>query len=84
MLCSSIIRWLATASATAPPDPPSPMMVETSGTFTFRQASVERAMASACPRSSASMPGKAPEVSTSVTMGRPKRSAISIRRAALR
>ena len=30
-------------------------------------------MASAWPRSSASIPGKAPEVSTSVTTGRPKR-----------
>ena len=46
--------------------------------------SVERAIASACPRSSAWMPGKAPDVSTSVTTGRPKRSASCIRRIALR
>jgi hypothetical protein len=47
----------AVAIAIAPPDPPSPMMTETFGAPSARQASVERAIASAYPRSSASMPG---------------------------
>ncbi len=37
------------ASAMAPPEPPSPMMVATMGTGASRQASMERAMASAWP-----------------------------------
>ena len=45
------------ASAMAPPEPPSPITTATFGTPSARQASVERAMASAWPRSSASMPG---------------------------
>ena len=48
---------LAVAMATAPPEPPSPMMTETIGTPRPKQQSVERAMASAWPRSSAPMPG---------------------------
>ena len=46
------------ASAMAPPEPPSPMIVATIGTGASRQASIERAIASAWPRASASMPGK--------------------------
>ncbi len=47
----------AVAKATAPPEPPSPMMTEISGTPTCRHFSVERAIASAWPRSSAPLPG---------------------------
>ena len=72
----------AVAIATAPPEPPSPTMTEIIGTFRARHCSVERAMASACPRSSAS--GNAPGVSTSETTGMPNWSAICIRRMALR
>ena len=68
----------------APPEPPSPMMVATKGTGASRQASIERAMASAWPRASASMPGKAPAVSTKVRIGRLKRLASSMMRRALR
>ena len=45
---------------------------------------IERAIASAMPRSSASAPGYAPGVSTNVTTGRPSRSASSNKRIALR
>jgi len=41
----------------APPEPPSPVTVATIGTFRVRQRSVERAMASLWPRSSAPTPG---------------------------
>ncbi len=57
MACSSIRMRLAVAMATAPPDPPSPITTVMIGTPTSRHLSVERAMASACPRSSAPMPG---------------------------
>ena len=57
MLCSSITKWFAVASAIAPPDPPSPMMTLMIGTRTWRQASMQAAMASDWPRSSAPMPG---------------------------
>src|SRR5947208_2736340 len=43
--------------AMAPPDMPSPVTIATLGTPSDRQASVERAIASAWPRSSAPMPG---------------------------
>ena len=69
----------------APPEPPSPMTSATFGAPSARQASVERAMASAWPRSSASMPGiGAGRVDEADSTGRPKRSASSIRRAAFR
>ena len=48
---------LAVAKATAPPEPPSPMMTETSGTPIRRHFSVARAIASDWPRSSAPLPG---------------------------
>ena len=66
------------------PEPPSPMMVAMNGTGASSPASIERAMASAWPRASASMPGKAPAVSTKDRIGRPKRPASSISRRALR
>ena len=45
------------AIAMAPPEPPSPMTTDTIGTLAFRHISVDRAMASAWPRSSAPTPG---------------------------
>ena len=36
MLCSSITKWFAVASAIAPPDPPSPMMTLMTGTRTLK------------------------------------------------
>ena len=59
-------------------------MVATNGTGASRQASIERAMASAWPCASASIPGNAPEVSTKLSTGSPKRPASSISRRALR
>jgi hypothetical protein len=43
--------------ATAPPEPPSPITTAISGTPMRRQQSVDRAIASAWPRSSAPIPG---------------------------
>ena len=54
------------------------------GVGSIKHASVERAMASACPRSSAPIPGYAPAVSTKVMTGRSNRLASSINRTALR
>ena len=51
---------------------PSPTIAATNGTPMARHFSVERAIASAWPRSSACTPGKAPGVSTRVTTGRPE------------
>ena len=48
---------------TAPPDPPSPITVTIIGTRRDAISLKLRAMASACPRSSAPMPGWAPPVS---------------------
>ena len=53
---------LPTASATAPPEPPSPMMAATSGTSMSRQVAIAAAIAAAWPRASASTPGSAPAV----------------------
>ena len=73
-----------TAIASAPPEPPSPVMIATIGVRRRLIRPIERAMASAMPRSSDSGPGWAPGTSTKVTIGRPKRSAISMTRIALR
>jgi hypothetical protein len=51
------------------------MIEATKGTLMSRQVSIARAIASAWPRASASMPGKAPLVSTKVRTGSPKRPA---------
>src|SRR3546814_10750221 len=67
---SQISTQVAAASAIAPPEPPSPTTAAIMGTPSDRHASVERAIASAWPRSSASTPGKAPAVSTKVITGR--------------
>ena len=57
------------ASATAPPEPPSPIIKEKIGDCTFIEHLMELAIASDWPRSSASTPGWAPGVSTNVTTG---------------
>ena len=75
---------LQAAIASAPPEPPSPITTPTFGTPIERHVSIERAMASAWPRSSASTPGKAPAVSIREITGRAKRSASCMRRVALR
>ena len=46
----------------APPEPPSPMITEIIGTVSERQQSVERAMASAWPRSSARCQDRRPPI----------------------
>jgi hypothetical protein len=74
----------ATAIASAPPEPPSPVITVTIGVSRRLMSPIERAIASAIPRSSDSAPGWAPGTSTKVTIGMPKRSASSIARIALR
>lgn len=54
---SSMRTRLPTASASAPPLPPSPVMTDTTGTVSELMSSMERAMASPCPCASASRPG---------------------------
>ena len=73
-----------TAMASAPPEPPSPVMTVTIGVRSRVISAIERAIASAMPRSSDSGPGWAPGMSTKVTTGRPNRSASSMTRIALR
>ena len=74
----------ATAIATAPPEPPSPMMQATLGTVRRAMAACERAIAPPWPCCSAATPGYAPGVSTIVTSGNPWRSASAIARIAFR
>jgi hypothetical protein len=74
----------ATAIASAPPEPPSPVITVTIGVRSRLISPIERAIASAMPRSSDSAPGWAPGTSTNVTTGIPNRSASSIARIALR
>ena len=57
------------AKAIAPPDPPSPIITLIVGISAFRQVKIDDAIDSDCPLSSASLPGKAPAVSTKVTTG---------------
>ena len=73
-----------TAIASAPPEPPSPVMIATIGVRRRLIRATERAIASAMPRSSDSGPGWAPGTSTNVTIGSPNRSASSITRIAFR
>src|SRR5690606_21538078 len=84
VLHRGICKWAHPPSPRAPPEPPSPPTVAMIGTLSFDITIRLRAMASLWPRSSASIPGKAPGVSMKVRIGRRKRSAISIRRSALR
>ena len=60
------------------------MTMEITGTCNAAIASRHTAIASACPRSSASMPGYAPGVSMNAITGRSNRSARRMRRSALR
>ena len=53
----------------APPEPPSPITMLTTGTFKLDMSLRFLAMASACPLSSAAIPGYAPDVSIKVTIG---------------
>jgi len=66
---------LAVAKATAPPDPPSPVISEIIGIFAFKEVLMQLAIASACPLSSAPLPGYAPAVSIRVITGRENLSA---------
>eukprot|EP00955_Chlamydomonas_euryale_P020036 213452-Chlamydomonas_euryale.AAC.17 len=75
---------LDTPIASAPPDPPSPITSEMTGT---RSPNISRrlyAIASPCPSSSAALPAYAPGVSTIVTIGRPNLLAWRMKRSALR
>ena len=79
----SIIQTsLPTASASAPPLPPSPITTERTGTFKSDISRRFLAMASPCPRSSASSPQNAPGVSTNAMTARPNFSACFISRRA--
>ena len=55
--------------AIAPPDPPSPIITEIVGTVSSMQHSIDLAIASACPLSSAPTPGYAPGVSINKITG---------------
>ena len=80
----SITSRSHTPMASAPPDPPSPITTDRMGAARFDISNKLRAMASLCPRSSEPMPGYAPGVSIRVMIGMRKRSAMRIRRSALR
>jgi hypothetical protein len=75
---------LATPSASAPPEPPSPITVAITGTDARDSIAIDAPMASPWPRSSAPRPGYAPGVSMNVRIGIPNRSASSKTRIALR
>ena len=66
---SSIITLLEEARAIAPPEPPSPIMIEIVGTLSSILHSIDFAIASAWPLSSAPTPGYAPGVSTKIIIG---------------
>ena len=57
------------AIAIAPPEPPSPIIIAIVGTLSSIQHSIDFAIASACPRSSAPTPGYAPGVSIKEIIG---------------
>ena len=59
----------------APPEAPSPIITTIIGTEIDIISKIFLAIASPCPRSSASIPGKAPGVSIKVTIGIPNLSA---------
>ena len=82
--CSCMATRLPTASAKAPPLPPSPRSTLTTGTVRPAMATRLSAMALPWPRSSASVPQKAPWVSTKQRIGRPNFSASRMRRSDLR
>ena len=57
------------AKAIAPPDPPSPIIIDKFGTVNDIQHSIEFAIAEAWPLCSAPKPGYAPGVSIKLTTG---------------
>ena len=69
MACSNIKTLFEVAKAIAPPEPPSPITTDMIGCEIDRQHSIDLAMASAWPRSSAPFPGYAPGVSIKVITG---------------
>ena len=81
---SSAMTTSPTAIASAPPDPPSPVITVTIGVRSRLIRPTDVAIASAMPRSSDSGPGCAPGTSTNVMIGNPKRSPSSMTRIALR
>ena len=66
---SNIITLFDDAKAIAPPEPPSPIMIASVGTLSSIQHSIDFAIASACPLSSAPTPGYAPGVSIKDIIG---------------
>ena len=70
ILYSSINNLSETPIASAPPEPPSPIMTEIIGVDIFDISSKFFAIASLCPRSSAPSPGYAPGVSIKEIIGR--------------
>ena len=62
-----MITLFEEAKAIAPPEPPSPIMIEMFGTVSDIQHSIEFAIAEACPLCSAPKPGYAPGVSIKLT-----------------
>ena len=79
---SSIKTRSPTPIPKAPPEAPSPIITVIIGTLIDSISNMFRAIASPCPRSSASSPGYAPGVSISVTIGIPNFSADFIKRKA--
>ena len=67
---SNIHTSSATANASAPPLPPSPITIDRIGTLSADISYKLRAIASPCPLSSASRPQNAPGVSTKQITGR--------------
>src|SRR5258705_1827907 len=81
---SNIKTRSARPTASAPPEPPSPMTAVMIGVGNEAISIRLLAIASACPRSSAPRPGYAPGVSTSVITGAPNFAAMRMRRIAFR
>ena len=81
---SSINMRSPTPMPNAPPEAPSPIIITIIGVFSLDISSMLRAMASPCPRSSASSPGYAPGVSIRQITGILNFSADFIKRSALR
>ena len=70
-----VITLFAVAKATAPPEPPSPVIREIIGIRAFKEVFIQLAIASACPLSSAPLPGYAPAVSMNIKTGKENLSA---------
>ena len=81
---SSINTLSPTPMPNAPPEAPSPIIMQIIGTLICSISMMFLAMASPCPLSSASNPGNAPGVSIKQIIGLPNFSAIRINRSAFR